>query len=82
MRKQMREGSSRRAFLSTASSLASLAAGMAAPALGAKGANDRIGIGLIGVGGRSTYHLESILASGSAQNVRITAVCDVWRKAD
>jgi predicted dehydrogenase len=45
------------------------------------GANDRIGIGLIGVGGRGTDHLNELIRLAGSQNLQVTAVCDVWRKA-
>ena len=44
-------------------------------------ANDRIGIGLIGVGGRGSDHRDELIRLATSQNVQITAVCDVWRKA-
>ncbi len=43
-------------------------------------ANDRISIGLIGVGGRGSALMGEILALAQKHNVRIAAVCDVWRK--
>ena len=60
--------------------IASLAA---APWIGraAATANDRIGIGLIGVGGRGSDHRDELIRLATSQNVQITAVCDVWRKA-
>jgi predicted dehydrogenase len=73
-------GSSRRVFLAGASTMASMGA---APWTGraAASANDRIGIGLIGVGGRGTDHLNELVRLASSQNVQVSAVCDVWRKA-
>lgn len=47
----------------------------------AAGANDRIGIGLIGVGGRGTNHLDDLVKHSRSFNVDVVAVCDVWRKA-
>ncbi|QEH32129.1 putative oxidoreductase YdgJ [Aquisphaera giovannonii] len=81
MRGPRRDVSSRRDFLAAAGGAVTLAAGVASPAVGAKGANERIGIGLIGVGGRGTDHLEAILKVASAHNVEIRSVCDVWRRA-
>ncbi|MGA2067329.1 MAG: Gfo/Idh/MocA family oxidoreductase [Thermoguttaceae bacterium] len=74
-------GMNRRSFLET-TSLAG--AGMlAAPSLLAaekvQGANDRIRVGLIGVGGRGSDHLHDIAGLAQAQNVEITALCDVWK---
>jgi predicted dehydrogenase len=74
-------GSSRRAFLTQSH------AGLAAlgsspwPLRGVKSANDRLGIGLIGVGGRGTDHLNELIRIASSHNVQVVAVCDVWRKA-
>ncbi len=80
MKSQSKSGSSRRGFLVQTSGIASLGA---VPWIGraAVGANDRIGIGLIGVGGRGTDHRDELIRLASSQNVQITAVCDVWRKA-
>ncbi len=45
-----------------------------------RGANERIGIGFIGVGGRGTNHMDAItLLKGAGVNVGIVAVCDVYR---
>ncbi len=42
------------------------------------GANDRISIGLIGCGGRSSGHRRMAKTSARDMNVEITAVCDIW----
>ena len=71
--------SSRRAFLRTAAGVG-LAAVVAPPA-GAKvpGANDRIGIGFIGVGGRGTGHVATCKAMADAgENIALVAVCDAY----
>src|SRR5947209_15575271 len=60
----------RRSFLTT-----SAAAALAAPALGAQGANERINIGLIGTGGRCRHLMQAL---GRIPNVRMTALCDVY----
>ena len=80
MKSQSKSGSSRRGFLVQTSGVASLGV---VPWIGraAAGANDRIGIGLIGVGGRGGDHRDELIRLASSQNVQITAVCDVWRKA-
>jgi predicted dehydrogenase len=45
------------------------------------GANDRINIGLIGIGTRGGYHLEACLRRQQARaDVQVVAVCDVYRK--
>ncbi|MBI3696229.1 MAG: Gfo/Idh/MocA family oxidoreductase, partial [Acidobacteria bacterium] len=42
------------------------------------GSNDRISIGLLGCGGRSTGHRRMAKTSAKDMNVEITAVCDIW----
>jgi len=71
---------SRRGFLKTAT------AGSAALALSAAsysrvlGANDRISIGVIGLGGRGFgAHMPGVHQHQDSQNFEITAVCDPWR---
>ena len=68
----------RRAFLQA--SAAGLTALGGIP-LRAAGPNDRIGVGLIGVGGRGSDHLADLVRLATDKNVAIVAVCDVWRKA-
>lgn len=70
---------SRRQFLSNASTAAVGLGLSAAVVRGAPGANERISIGMIGIGGRGGNHLDSITQCAKGQNVRVTAVCDVWR---
>jgi predicted dehydrogenase len=67
----------RRAFLATTAASFAASASIAS----ARAANETIGIGLIGVGSRMSAHLAELLLVGSARNVRIAAVCDVWRPA-
>jgi predicted dehydrogenase len=70
----------RRAFLRTTSAAA--AATLGAQALAgqrAKGANERLSIGLIGAGIRGTNHLNAIKSLAKRNNAEITAVCDVWK---
>ncbi|MCC6392211.1 MAG: Gfo/Idh/MocA family oxidoreductase [Bryobacterales bacterium] len=67
----------------TTSRRAILGMAAAAPAAAARrhlSPNDRIGIGLIGGGGRGRYHL-SDLSKLKAENIAITAVCDVHHPA-
>lgn len=81
---------SRRAFLrNTGLTAAAIAAGSTArasgedktaPATKTLGANDRIGIGFIGCGGRGGNHLDYITQlKKDGTNVEIVAVCDVYR---
>jgi predicted dehydrogenase len=81
MKSRIERGSSRRVFMAGASGTALLSA---APGIAraAAPASDRIGIGLIGVGGRGTDHLNELIRLASSQNVQVTGVCDVWRKAN
>ena len=44
------------------------------------GANDRIMIGAIGVGGMGSAHLDALLGMGDSDNVSLAAVCDVYDK--
>ncbi len=78
-----RTNASRREFLRNASAAAGAAAVLTAPLVLAndrvKGANDRIGVGFIGTGGRAQAHLgivNDFKGKGVAQPV---AVCDVYR---
>ena len=44
------------------------------------GANDRIGVGFIGVGGRGTSHIGTVQKLAKAgENLQIVAVADVFR---
>jgi predicted dehydrogenase len=78
-------GPSRRDFLGTAA--AGLAVGAAArPASAASanrviGANDRINVGFIGVGGRGRGHVRRVYARSQEQaDVHVVAVCDIYSK--
>jgi predicted dehydrogenase len=44
------------------------------------GANDRIRIGCIGLGGMGTAHLRHLVERSEAENVQVVALCDVYRK--
>src|SRR5947209_11214568 len=78
---------SRRDFLKSAST-AGAALSLATKALAARpaksgrvlGANDRINIGIIGVGGRGSYVAREFAKAGEKENAQILAVCDVWEK--
>ena len=78
----MERGVSRRQFLTNVSAGASAAAlGLSAASYArVKGANDRISIGVIGCGVRGYgAHMTGVHKHDKAENVEITAVCDVWR---
>src|SRR5471030_2672066 len=74
----------RRTFMkSTAAGIAATTTAMALDAktyAQAPGANERIGIAFLGVGGRCQQHIDVILALQAAnnRNVAPVAVCDVW----
>jgi predicted dehydrogenase len=44
------------------------------------GANDRINVGVIGVGGRGFYVAKEFVRAGEKENAQILAVCDVYEK--
>lgn len=66
----------RRTFLATG---VGLAAGALAAPRSARGANDRIGIGLVGCGSRGTYLLNQAFEAPS--DIEIVGLCDVWAPA-
>jgi len=70
--------STRRSFLATASATAATLGTSAAVARAAAGANNRLSIGVIGVGGRGTSLMNEVLKLSKTHNVDVTAVCDVW----
>lgn len=44
------------------------------------GANDRIVVGFVGLGGQGMYHLRTMKGNADKYNVAIGAVCDLWKK--
>ena len=68
--------SNRREFLS--SSAAAGASLLAAPAIArsAQSANDRVRVGLVGLGGRMHSHIASLAQMEKEGNVEIVAICD------
>lgn len=77
----MRSEISRRQFLETAARGAIGAAALTVVPARAFGANERIGIGVIGAGGRGTFLANQVHALESKLNVRLAAVCDTFRPA-
>jgi predicted dehydrogenase len=74
-----RPPNTRRAFLkSSATTAAGLAMASALPRT-ARGANDRLRVGLIGCGGRGNYLLDETLKSAAELNVEVAGLCDVWK---
>jgi len=82
----------RRGFLKTSSAgLAALSTGAAGatssqpagttqPAQGTLGANERLTFGVIGAGGMGGTHVGELVKMADAENIRLAAVCDVWRR--
>lgn len=70
----------RRRFLQTSSLAGASFLGVQA-VLGqdVEGANDRLSIGLIGLGGRGNYHLHTLKTMAKTANVEVAALCDVWK---
>ena len=78
--KTQKHGINRRSFLqATALSTGTLSLGGLTP-LRVLGANDRIRVGVIGVGGMGSGHLSSLVKRKEADNIEVPAVCDVYRK--
>jgi predicted dehydrogenase len=81
------ESNSRRTFLKTAAT-GTIAAAVAPAALqgkdkkptiipaGAKGANDRIRVAVLGVNGRGKSHIEEIMGLSEKANVEVAVLCD------
>lgn len=70
----------RRTFLKGAAA-ATLASMLPAASWGRiLGANKRLNIGIIGVGGQGRWHLDNLLRIGTAEEVAVTRVCDVYRR--
>jgi predicted dehydrogenase len=71
---------SRRTFVKN-SALATGAAALSALNVSrAAGANDRIRIGIIGVGGMGSGHLGSLMKKAEAENIQVVAVSDVYQR--
>src|SRR5438552_6985459 len=71
---------SRRNFVKTsaASAGAMALAGLATAKV--LGANDRIRIGVIGVGGMGTGHVGSLVKKADPENIQVVAVSDVYQR--
>lgn len=70
----------RRDFLKTAAASSATAALAGAIPSTVLGANDRISVGIIGVGGKGMDHLRWLQRNAKQENVRIAAVCDVYQR--
>jgi predicted dehydrogenase len=70
----------RRDFLAATAGAAALAA-LPSAARAAKGPNERLRLGFIGVGGRMQQHLDSAIhLQTTKKNVEIAAICDVFNR--
>jgi predicted dehydrogenase len=78
---QPAKGVSRRGFLrAVGSAAAATAVGFSSAARGQVGANERIGVGLIGCGGRMQAHIDVLLGlKAEGRPVEIVAVQDVYK---
>ena len=70
----------RRSFLHTAAAVSSLAAVPAGAWARVPRSAGRLNIGVIGTGGMGTWHLGSFMKRAEADNLRVTRVCDVYRR--
>lgn len=73
------EGLTRRTFLRSASAGAAVIGTQAWRAHAGTGANERLSIGMIGVGDRGNQLIGELLPIAEQHNAEITAICDVWR---
>jgi predicted dehydrogenase len=60
--------------------LQSGAVALAAAPASALGANERVHFAVVGVGGMGTGHVRGLVQRAEADNVRVLAVCDVYRR--
>jgi len=71
----------RRSFLKSSTTVAGIATfAMPAVAMNIRGANDRIRVGLVGLGGRMRSHIGSLTVLKESENVEIAAICDCDQK--
>src|SRR5262249_57351816 len=75
-----KENANRRDFIKTTAAGAAAASLTASSYARVQGANDRIGIAFLGVGGRCQQHIDIIndFVRQRRNNVAPVAVCDVW----
>jgi len=71
---------SRRNFVKTSALATGAVACAALTQSRAAGANDRIRIGLIGVGGMGTGHLGSLVKKAEQENIQVVAASDVYQR--
>jgi predicted dehydrogenase len=68
----------RRRFIKASAAIGAAASAFAVPqvVLGQRGANDRIRIAMVGLGGRMRSHIGSLAAIAKQDNIEIVAICD------
>src|SRR5437588_4373661 len=71
---------SRRDFIKTTAATAGSMAVAGLTTAKVLGANDRVNMGVIGVGGMGTGHVGSLVKRGDKDNVKVLAVCDVYKR--
>ena len=81
----MNKNANRREFIrtgvTTGAALSALASSFTASSYGQiLGANDKIRIGMIGCGGRASWHIGWVHRSSQEANAQIVAACDIWKQ--
>ena len=71
---------SRRDFLKTSAVSGGIATVGRLASSSVLGANDRLNLGFIGLGNMGSHHLKNLMERVEEDNVRCTAVCDVYQK--
>ena len=71
---------SRRTFVKSSALATGAAVVGALPHSRAAGANDRIRIGVIGVGGMGTGHVGSLVKKSEEENIQVVAISDVYQR--
>ena len=66
----------RRTFLKSSATAGIAALAAPAVAMNVRGANERIRVGMVGLGGRMRSHIGSLTVLSKAENVEIAAICD------
>ncbi len=69
---------SRRLFLKASAAAASAVAVVPKASAQTLGANERIGVGFVGVGGRGTDHLKAVASLVESEKLRMAAACDAY----
>ncbi|MCK5861167.1 MAG: Gfo/Idh/MocA family oxidoreductase, partial [Candidatus Hydrogenedentes bacterium] len=70
----------RRSFLGNTAATGAVAAGIMTASRHAVAANDRLGVGVIGTGGRGNSHLQTLkYIQDNDKTIEIRAVCDIYR---